>query len=202
MPHEEEDIDPLLELIPSSLRRTEQVSRWFKRKDAPTYIFRRKPASLDELHRYLCNGRMAIWRDNGTLTYVTSSSLFDYPESRQKYLSLMYYGTGPCFSIIGETDSALVETATFFLSLKATITENSSLSVDVSTTYNIDFRAARCQCLMHIFEEAPSRKVTFGGLTLSAEQSSILATRTHPVQLSLLNCVFEDEGSAFLDALE
>lgn len=165
----------------------------------PPYKLLRKPVTLDELHWYLCNDRMAIWRDKGTLTYVKSS---DSPESREMGLSLRFYGAELFLSIVGKTDPAVAETATSFLSLKTTITESSSLTVVALGRNIFDFRDTGSQCLAHTFDEPPHREVTLESLTLSAKQSKTLATRSHPVHLSFSGCVFEDDRSAFVDAIE
>ena len=52
------------------------------------------------------------------------------------------------------------------------------------------------------FLVAPSRHVCFDVETLSVEQSVVLATRLHSVQLTFEECTFEDKGNAFVNALQ
>jgi hypothetical protein len=64
-----------------------------------------------------------------------------------------------------------------------------------------DLRATTTQCL-RMFEIAPLLAVELRDLTLSTVQSEVLASRPHPTRLKLLYCLLEDEGSAFVDALQ
>lgn len=53
-----------------------------------------------------------------------------------------------------------------------------------------------------MFEANPLRGLRLGNLTLSALQSTILATRPHPIKLHLFDSMFEDDGKAFVQALK
>ena len=63
----------LLGLVPSYLRKPEQVARWRVRGESPTYMLLRKHKSLEELNQNEYYHQIAIWRENGTLTYLRIS---------------------------------------------------------------------------------------------------------------------------------
>ncbi len=52
-----------------------------------------------------------------------------------------------------------------------------------------------------MFEVQPSRWVHLKGLRLSVQQSSVLASRSHPARLIISECELEDGGDVFVDAL-
>ena len=197
---EHEDHGYLLEVIPPFFCEPWQVPRWNHGRDSPTYRLQRKPINLHELNRY--GYGIAIWRDNGTLTYVTPCGSDDHPDDDLRCLSLVYFCRGPTLNITGLTDKAVAETAAYFMNLETPTKHSSCLLVGTDHFDGYDFCAARVQCLQHIVEVAPSRAVKFQNVTLSAPQSAFLATRTHTTRLTLCRCQFEDEGTAFVDALE
>ncbi|GAX14121.1 hypothetical protein FisN_8Hu043 [Fistulifera solaris] len=186
----------LFEVIPPFLCRPEQVARWQRAGESPTYKLLRKPNSLEELNSYkYC---MAIWSENGTLTYLTPHGRDDYP--RENALTLKYRGGGPTLHICGSSNLAINQTADYFMCLEKPTDESNCLRIE--STRAFDFSGAGTRCLEHMFQVAPSRPVEFFNIDLSTQQSTILATRPHPVRLVFNDCELEDSGTAFLDALE
>ena len=102
--------------------------------------------------------------------------------------------------VTGSSDSAIAETAAFFLGLEGTARERSSFHLSVGGSF--DFCAAGSRCLAQMLEFAPSRGMYFRDILFSATQSTVLATRLQPTRLTLSSCRFEDGGTAFVDALE
>ncbi|GAX21809.1 hypothetical protein FisN_30Hu008 [Fistulifera solaris] len=185
----------LFEIIPTSRRTPEQVPRWADERESETYRLRRLPQNLNEIHQ----GGTVIWRDNGTLTYVAGDNEDDVPDAFHEYLTVSFGGKGPTLHIVGPTDDVMAETAGFFMELEESATEeNSVLEVSYSMG-TFEFEAAGTRCLERLFAAAPSRRVQFHMLTLSAEQSVVLASQSN--RLTLFKCHFEDFGAAFVDAL-
>ncbi|GAX12462.1 hypothetical protein FisN_24Hu036 [Fistulifera solaris] len=193
----------LLGLIPSHLRLPEQVPRWSIKEDLPTYQFLRDPCNLDELNAY--THPITIWRDNRTLTYFSPGRQYDLANKVERYLTLMFGSEGPILCIVGETDRSVAQTAAFFMALEKKKTGmSSSPSTFVIGTYfsHFDFRAAGIRFVKRVIETDPSRQMSLRDLTLSAKQSTVVATRSYPIRLHFSSCKFEDEGDALLDALQ
>lgn len=112
-----------------------------------------------------------------------------------------FYKEGPLIEIVGKNDEAIAETAAFFMGLKQSAEGNPLLHICGSGN-RFDFRSAGSQCLSHMLDVAPSREVEFNNIILSAEQCTVLATRSYPTQFCFWGCTFEDGGTAFVDALE
>ncbi|GAX18843.1 hypothetical protein FisN_26Hu145 [Fistulifera solaris] len=108
---------------------------------------------------------------------------------------------GPALHIVGTTDKEVTETASYFLDLESLpTTDHRELSVGSPFSY-FDFTAAPTPCLSRIFEVAPLRCVSLMSLLLSADQSTELATMSEKVQVNIVDCIFQDGGTAFVDAL-
>ena len=86
MPDEHNDLSMLLGIIPSSELKPEQVARWRTAGEAPTCTLLRKPLNLQELNKH--NYCFAIWRENGTLTYVTPEGVDDFPVMGDRFMNL------------------------------------------------------------------------------------------------------------------
>ena len=203
MSNENADTDDLLEAIPSSLLKPEQVARWGSGRELPTYKLLRKPVNLEELNS--CSQAMPIWWDNETLAYVAPRGIYGSPMYGQgQHLFVDYVDKGFKLHIVGKTDEAIAQTAAFFMSLEedSSTKESSRVFFSSMCSRTIDFSGAGSQCLIHLFERAPSRHVHFLHVSLSSEQSIVLATRPQPVQLTFQSCSFIDEGTAFVTALE
>ena len=161
----------------------------------------REPSSPEEFnkHRY-CT---AFWQDNGTLIYVMPHGRTDIPHRMQRWLSLKLR-KGPSFYIVGDTVSAIAQTAAFLFRFEKPTDESSGLEIEGCFGRNrFDFRTAGSRYLRRIIIEAVTvRPLWFHEIKFSERQSITLATRPHLIQLALCECEFEDEGTAFVDALE
>ena len=79
------------------------MAYWQEEGEALTYRLLRDPVDLKELNMY--GHTMAIWRENGTLTYLTPDGCDDYPE--ESVLCLAYGDGGPTLHIAGRTKKAI-----------------------------------------------------------------------------------------------
>lgn len=140
---------------------------------------------------------------NGTRMYSIAHHVDGYPqlETGQRSLSLKFGSKAPKLFIVGRTDNANAETAAKYM-LAEVPRKGKSLPCVIIRGIDCDFRAAGCRCFSHIFEAVKTRDVQLFNLTLSAEQSAVLATASHPIVLMLTGCKFEDRGTAFVEALE
>ncbi|GAX18837.1 hypothetical protein FisN_26Hu139 [Fistulifera solaris] len=166
MSNEFEDPSLLLGLILPSLRKPEQSPFWFVGtgdKSPAHYKLLRRPVNLQEFNPY---GRLVIWRENGTLTYVVPAgdTFVPDPIDDTDGLIIEFGDNNPSLHIIGKTEDAIVETA--------------------------------------LFELAHASRVSLKDLSLRAEQSTILASKPYPIDLTVTHCFFGDDGTAFVDALE
>ena len=198
--NEYEDHGLLLGVIPPGDCEPWQLPRWDHQRPSLTYKLQRKPINLQELNQY--GHPIAIWRDNGTLTYFTPCGSNNHPHHRLRCLTVAYFDKGPRLSITGITDEAVVETAAFFMSLESSTQHSSCVGIGTLHDEGYDFRAAQVQCLRHIFDVAPLRDVEFQNVILSAAQSLFLATRPQQIRLTLCDCTFEDGGTIFVNGLE
>ncbi|GAX14664.1 hypothetical protein FisN_11Hu203 [Fistulifera solaris] len=201
MPITHQNTSNLLEVIPSSKRTPAQVSWWCTAGDeSPTYRLLRKPVNLQELNKF--ERPYSIWRDNETLAYVIPHNKSDFPDDERNSLQITYAGTGPDIYIFGDTDTAIAETTAFFLELEGSNTCEDRLEFQFHGHQSFNFRDAGSQCIMHMLKIAPSRDIYFRNITISTDQSLALATSKHPKHIYFFKTAFEDEGSAFVDALE
>ncbi|GAX18850.1 hypothetical protein FisN_26Hu152 [Fistulifera solaris] len=193
---EDENIGALLQLNPNWMT---QLAHWKKSGILSSYTLLRDPMSLQELNSF-AYGR-AIWRENNTHTYVSPSHNPNRPDVND-YLCVAFYDDGPIFYIVGDSEQARAETAAYFMSLEKPSDGGSSICVcTLNGERKFDFRTAGSQCLSRLFEMNPGRDVTFRNMTLSIEQSEVLATKLHPFFLTLKSCIFEDSGKKFVDTL-
>jgi hypothetical protein len=201
--HDDDD-DSLFAVIRSSRRKPEQVARWHHAGEVPTYKLLRDPYSLSELNGY--DHCLAFWRENETLTYILPRGVHDWPifDDNQKALSLEFdesHQSGTIY-IVGRSDKALADTTAFVMGIEKPAEASTYLYICPYREPAYTYPALGSQCLTRIFDKAPSRQVKIAGFTLSAGQTMFLATRPHPVHLSLCYCKIEDEGTAFVNALE
>ncbi|GAX27729.1 hypothetical protein FisN_13Hu173 [Fistulifera solaris] len=195
---QKKDTNLLLGVIPSKLCKPEQVARWCEGGVTPTYRLQRKPTDLAEFYQYNC--RMTIWRDNGTLTYLSPCESNDRP-NHERYLSMRFFCEGPIFHITGTTDKAISKTAAFFMTLERTAQEKPFIYMESYSLF-YQLHAVGSRCFTNIFKTAPSRLVEFENISLTVKQTIALATRSHPIKLGFWECEFEDGGTAFVEALE
>lgn len=165
-----------------------------------TFTLLRKPRNLEEILKH--KHRMAIWRDNDTLTYVISFDSEDLPDTKKHVLSLYFGDQRLEMLIVGDTHDAVAETAAFFMELEEATDDLSFLRISNWREGFFDFRAAGPLCFTQMFEPAPLLEVELRDLTLNSVQSAVLASRPHPTRLKLLDCSIEDAGTALVDALQ
>jgi hypothetical protein len=116
------------------------------------------------------------------------------------------------FAIYGEVDAAIAETATFLWSLQSSADPESSLTIslreDLRKEFYFDFAALQVEQLTCILDANPERSFDLNAGIWSEEKSVDLATRPYPLNLKLRysgpsrGFLFEDGGTAFVDALE
>ncbi|GAX17713.1 hypothetical protein FisN_10Lu431 [Fistulifera solaris] len=218
--------DTLLKLSPFKKLSPEQ--RFFRpeinQAALPIYIFTREPKHLDTSKWAKCDN-FAIWRDNGTLICVSDEATVEY---RHRRVCLRLIDKYDLFvAIYGKTDVAIAETLTFLGSLKDARKFDMTLiigsHVSSQNDYRFDFTALQPQQLAQILDANPSRYFVFYAGTWNAEQSVILTTRSHPLNLALNDLItmwtdsngvrtlipgatagdfaFIDRGTAFVDVL-
>lgn len=67
---------------------------------------------------------------------------------------------------------------------------------------NFDLSCVQSPFSTRLFEVIPLRHVHFDSLKLSAAQSTVLATRPHPIQVTFSECTFKNKDATFVNALE
>lgn len=199
---------PLLQLI-SRDRLSSQQKAFLQKKSSkrlPVYKLLREPTHFDEFD-WKKRRRIAICRENGTVICV-SHGFFEPCSERCVAFELDTVGEYCLYcAIYGETNTAIAETITFFWSLKHSVNARTTLRVSVKR-YRFesifDFAALQPDQLACILDSNPARYFAVPTGILSAEQSVVLATRPYPLQLELQGdgFAFNDEGTAFVDALE
>ncbi|GAX17693.1 hypothetical protein FisN_10Lu413 [Fistulifera solaris] len=172
-------------------------------KNVPIYRFRREPGQSEEidLEQY---PQFDIWRENGT---VISVCHYDTTIFFQKEINFAMKTTAKktklFVRISGRKEAAIAETLTFFMALKHP-EEYTCFEISIRHVDKFDLRAIQPEQLAQILDANPSRKVHFADGIFNAEQSVILATRPYPLdwELPMKHFRFEDDGTAFVDALE
>lgn len=213
----------ILELIPR--RRLSLKKGTFQPENRrhvwPIYKLLWEPSNLDEfdwrkhLHPYPNSFNLlgiSIWRENKTLTCVTEQ--YPSPMYKEKSLSFTIYCSGKSplqFTVYGETDAAIAETATFFWSLRYAEDRKTRLEIgSYDSSRPIDFATAfQPEQLARMFEANPTRRIKLSRVYVSAAQSTILASQPHRVELEFCefldstgNCFcIADRGTAFVNAL-
>jgi hypothetical protein len=140
--------------------------------------------------------------DNGTLICLLPEGIIDCPVWKDRDVCVSFDEDGLSLLLAGENDEALTETVAYIMDLEEDFPEERCFEVFVSGDEPLDFRSTGSQCFIRLFEIAPSRRVILSNVLLSVEQSITLATRDHPVALEFVSGMFEDGGTAFLDALQ
>jgi hypothetical protein len=129
------------------------------------------------------NYNLAIWRDNGTLTYVSSNSARqDSPRLGERFLYLEAEDLGLQLYIVGGTDKTIAETAAFFLNLEGKKLESSSSLKTDTFSYTFDFQAGT-GCMRNIFEANSEKQLT-----------ALADSRCH-MRFHFEACHFEDKGT-------
>ncbi|GAX18840.1 hypothetical protein FisN_26Hu142 [Fistulifera solaris] len=200
---ENEAFGPLLSLIPPHLRTPEQKAHWSGRDNPldspPTYTLLRNPRNLSELNAH---NRLAIWREsNSTLTYVMPRGERPFPQHHRCYLLLQFCDIDLCLDIVGPTTCDIAETAAFFLSLQGASEGALKVESDCNSHCYFKYCPDHSHFLEPMLELSPTRHVTLKNMKLNAQQSTILATRPYPVQLTLAGEDFFDDGEISSSAL-
>jgi hypothetical protein len=95
----------------------------------PIYTFTREPKSLGEIkwreRLALEDPDVIIWRESETFTFVADDDRIEFSVTRRSFAFAMFLGeqyhrpySHLSFRVLGKTDAAVLETATFFCSLK------------------------------------------------------------------------------------
>ncbi|GAX17686.1 hypothetical protein FisN_10Lu409 [Fistulifera solaris] len=160
---------------------------------------------------------ITIWRENETFVYVTDGYRGACSVARRTFaFSICVDFFQLDFMILGETDSAILETATFFCSLRLPEDERTSLQFNKwlwdykqNFPFIIDFASLRDDQLIRILESNPTRQLELGMSSWSPEQAKILATRSFPLNLKFgkaregwIGVGPRDDGTVFMNYLE
>lgn len=141
----------------------------------------------------------AIWCDNGTMTYINKFPSDNYQKSGPSLVFHDDVTEGIECTITGENDDAIAETAAFFWRLKW---PERWMQIDNSNS-KFNFRAVRPEQFIQMFDSHPNRHIHFRYVCMSVDQAIALAARHYPIHLTIEEKVaFEDEGTAFVDALQ
>ncbi|GAX16399.1 hypothetical protein FisN_10Hu367 [Fistulifera solaris] len=192
---------PVFKQIPEKKLTAQQERLMAPLIGLPLFRWRQEPTDLKEL--FDNNIPLSIWRDNGTVIFINAwysnrSVLrclsFDYREDKEDDEG------GPvclCGHIVGDTDEAIAETATFFWSLK-----HPAAILRLYMTTKFDMSSFRPEQLTRILDNQRNLDLQTG--SWSTEQAVVLATRPHPLHLRLgMDVTFSgDNGTAFAEALE
>lgn len=197
----QQQTDLLLGLIPTDQLEPHQKAKYRKNNTWPTHRLLREPKDIDEFISY--RPGVAIWRDNGTLSYLTPSGRGPTVNQTQKNLRLGL-GIHIACTIVGNTDEAIVETAEYFWNLKSRDAGDSHVQLAIGASNSeFDFSMIQPDLLARVLDIDPKGTMKFSDVTLSRAQSVTLATRPYPVDFLWLNSLrFEDNGNAFVDALQ
>ncbi|GAX16102.1 hypothetical protein FisN_20Hu221 [Fistulifera solaris] len=202
--NETNENDDILKLIPAEQLTTQQ--KLLLPTPLPLYEMLREPTHLDEID-WKKYKDAAIGRNNSTVILCSPYGLDKALEERKcavfkisgRQLSL-------CCAIVGETDAAVAETATFFLSLKQDHRVYSMLEVGwFHDPPNVEFDKAVLspEQLAQILDSNPTRELSLVTGTWTAEQSVVLASRPNPLNLKLEDGFrFADGGAAYVATLE
>ncbi|GAX27616.1 hypothetical protein FisN_13Hh295 [Fistulifera solaris] len=150
-------------------------------------LIREQVTRLDEIewHAY---GTFAIWLDNHTIIRVSRNASHD-----EKYPCFLLYS--PCLEcvVLGEHEADILETVTFLWSLRG----SRSIHLALFEDNTFDFSSLQPkQARAHL--ECPYGDF-FGKGAWNAQQSIVLASRPHPLQLHFATEAFDDVGFAFDD---
>ncbi|GAX17671.1 hypothetical protein FisN_10Lu388 [Fistulifera solaris] len=211
---------PLLQVIPekeqSAIRKAFQTNNTF----ADSFLLCQlswEPTRLDDFS-WKSYGPVAICRDNKTLICIScyygrwNTAVFPF---------MAYLRRNLCFTIdrddhqyqlrcaiYGDTDAAIAETATWFLSLQYSEKETVSLHICcLPIAGRPDFDVTALVQLSDILDAHPTTDYVVSSGSWSIEQSRILASRSYPLSLTFVtgrrgSFAFHDNGTAFVEALE
>ena len=202
--------DDILELIPNDKLSAEQKAFRLNEGEEgfPIYKMLREPSCINDFDLEK-ESKISIRLDNGTLICIGSMAFAQYDERKLYFWIYDYSNEGndsTCYTIYGKTDAVIAETAIFFWSLTH---PEGCLSIRSRGENNFDVAALHPEQLAQILDANPKRSLSLGIGIWTAEQSVVLATRPYPLDLTLYKYfmdrdkfAFQDEGTAFVDALE
>jgi hypothetical protein len=211
--NKERKANDILELIPNNKLSSEQKSfRASKDKETfPFYKLIREPLDFDDLGLQK-DSKLIIWRENGTLICIGACSFRKY-EERKLFCWIYNNGDrhGSSCSIYGKSKAAIVETAMFFWLLKRSGRDaagKSTSTLSIRECERFDITAFSPEQLAQISDANPTQELEIHAGTWSAAQSTVLANRSYPMGLSLVQHFrnqssfrFADDGCAFVHAL-
>jgi hypothetical protein len=178
-----------------------------ERVKLPMYKLLREPSSLDDFDWDEFQD-IVIWCSNRTSICISKSA---YTRFREHIVSFTLHNVGKFKELIcciyGESDNAISETVTFFCSLKHPGEGNTCLEIRpsiVQGVYGFNVGSLQGEQLTRILDANPTRQICFRSGIWGAANSVILATRPYPLNLKITasDFVFQDDGTAFVDALE
>ncbi|GAX14888.1 hypothetical protein FisN_29Lh104 [Fistulifera solaris] len=172
----------------------------------PMYRFRRDPSHLNEIDWEKYHNTF-LWRDNKTIIHMSESGeFFIVPQKRVSFYILRQDKEMLRCAVYGKTDAAIAETISFLWSLRAEVggqhRQVNSLLIDFVVDFDVTVLTA--EQLAQILDSNPTREYYLAGGVWSTQQAVIMATRPYLLDLKLGGepFAFEDDGAAFVDALE
>jgi hypothetical protein len=202
--------DDFLELIPKRRLSYQQIAlrprRW-RRKNMPTYRFRRDPSHLNEIDWKKYRNTF-LWRDNKTIIHV--GDFDEYFITPKKHISFyILYGNKEVMrcAVYGKTDVAVAETISSLWSLRAVVEDDNqgrTNSLLIDFVINFDVTALTTEQLIRVLDANPKREIYIAGGVWSTQQAVVMAMRPYTLNLKLGGepFAFEDDGTAFVNALE
>jgi hypothetical protein len=206
-----------LDLVPESQLKLQQMSVVVDEHGAvlPTYKFR-KPPTLHDLQQL--NGLWSIWQENQTLIVtdnpaeieVRSLSYLDRQDSKKGYTSFidladderfLWFSAGSLrFTIVGTSDHAIAETATFLWELLDNI---HARDISCTSRREFNFGVFSLEQLAVLFRTHQNAQIELDVSSISPMQSEFMAQLPYPISLYLQESFdsFSDGGNTFVESL-
>lgn len=209
----------LLKAISEECRSPQQRAFEMTYRGLPLYKLTREPTHLDDFD-WITHSQLLLWRENETLLYIhngrTRSYSYRHYFPNKNVQFRLHHGSRnerrrlQC-TIYGNTDAAIVETATFFWSLKHAkkFDPRHDYALSLNRVQDFDIASALShEQLAFILKANPSRRFAFSTGIWNAKHSWALATYTSRLKLNtVLNhpaatFAFDDNGTSFVNALQ
>lgn len=161
---------PLLQLRPRDRLMSERKAllRELLLENLPVYELLREPTDVDELHLKTPD-RLAIWRENGTVSFIGRPSVKPSWERRACFTIGIDYKNKLQCDIYVETDAAIAETAAFILSLKdGEDVDTRFCDFSYSEQSKFDFAVLRSEQFVRILDANQKRHLRFPAGIFSA----------------------------------
>ena len=207
--------DPILELIPKEQLSARQKALLPATRQGmlPLYKLTREPVYLDDIDwEAYSDMSICIWRDNETLICVSPMIVLLLDKKRPLFHIYHRDKFNLDCAVYGETEAEVLETVTFFWSLKGQGDNSIRLIISEQTIdrvdYTFDFATLQPEQLARILDANPTRRFFLGRGVWNAEQSIVLASRPNTLDLHLTKdaqsagFAFEDDGTVFVRELE